>query len=254
MYQFNCYFIIISSNHNIYIFCINLFWGDAKMRKRGKLKYLSVIVTVMFLATLLTALPNTRGSAEWKSVEHYLYRMQHMVRYYKHIKVEADVYTCRNTNYQNLILVLHFGKRGSNWHVEWFTAKVSSQSGYIPDYPDDNPFSYYPRKHYASNLNNLFPFIHGVSDIGMGSFAPVYNHQWKNSNWKITKSQNYAQWTLACGWDYDYDKHDMGAAFTGGYVSGKTVTFTYSDHAAKAWWYGGGDSRAHFSWSWTLEW
>jgi len=162
--------------------------------------------------------------------------------------VYAYVFTCANTNYQNLILLLRFEKRGSNWHVEWFTAKVSSQSGYIPDHPNDNPFSYYPRKHYASNLNN------GVSDIGVGSFAPVYNHQWKNSNWKITKSQNYVQWTLASGWDYDYDKHDMGAAFTGGYVAGKTVTFTYSDHAAKAWWYGGGDKRAHFSWSWTLEW
>ncbi len=208
----------------------------------------------MFLMTAIAAMPVAKASADWNPMDHYVYEMQKHYVNYKHIRVWGYVFTCENTNYRNLILLLRFEKRGSNWHVEWFTAKVSSQSGAIPDTPDNNPFSYYPRKHYASSLNNLFPYEHGISDIGMGSFVPVYNNQWKNSNWKITKTQSYVQWTLACGWDYDYDEHDMGAAYTGGYVVGKTVSFSYSDHAARAWWYGGGDSRAHFSWSWTISW
>ncbi len=242
---------LIRLNSNIYILSIRM--SGVKPMSWKKLKYGSLIVTAMFLMTAIAAMPTTKANAEWRPVEHYLYQMQHFIKPYKHIKVKAFVFTCRNTYYKNLILLLRFEKRGSDWRVEWFKGEVSSQSGYIPDYPNDNPFSYYPRKNYASNLNNLFPYIHGISNLGMGSFAPVYNHQWRNSHWKITKTNSYVQWSLACGHDYDYDKHDMGAAYTHGYVAGKVVTFTYHDHATKGWWWTE-HSRAHFTWSWTISW
>ncbi len=224
--------------------------------KKANIRYglgIAMIAALLIGTAFLGYASMVSASALHKPVDQYMELEQYNVKKYDHIEVTAMVLKTPG-DYDNLVLVLHFNKRGSGWRVEWYTAKVSSQSGAILNTPDNNPFSYYPRKHYASHLTNLFPFVHGVSNMGSGSFYPVYNHLWKNSNWKITKTQSYVQWTIACGKDSDYGEHDVGAAYDGGYVVGKKVYFSYSDHETTGWWIiTTGSTRVHYSWDWTIE-